>query len=96
LTRLAFTSILEEFDDVKRAVNEIYNERMEKIKIEEAARKLEIAKDLVQKVAFLNRQEGDGRDEDFLVKIAAALRPVCLVVGDVVFSRGDSGNEMVS
>ncbi|KAJ3075772.1 anaphase-promoting complex subunit Hcn1 [Podochytrium sp. JEL0797] len=96
LTRVAFTSILEEFDDVKRAVNEIYNERMEKVKIEEEARKLETAKDLVQKVTFLNRQEADGRNEDFLVKLATALKPVYLVVGDVVFSRGDTGNEMVS
>ncbi|KAJ3025841.1 UNVERIFIED_CONTAM: hypothetical protein HDU68_006592 [Siphonaria sp. JEL0065] len=94
LTRTSFTSILEEFEDVKRTVDVIYRERMEKIKFEEEARKLMIAKDLVDNVPFLNRCENDGRDQEFLLKIAGSLSPIYLVAGDVVFTQGEMGNEM--
>ncbi|KAI9344939.1 cyclic nucleotide-binding-like protein [Obelidium mucronatum] len=94
LTRIAFTAILDEFEDVKRTVEVIYRQRMDKIKIELEAKKLNVAKDLATKVPFLNRCENDGRDEQFFKMIAASLEPMFLVAGDVVFQFGELGKEM--
>ncbi|KAI9335299.1 cyclic nucleotide-binding-like protein, partial [Obelidium mucronatum] len=94
LTRTAFTSILEEFEDVKRTVDVIYRQRMEKIRIELEAKKLDVARDLASKVSFLNRCENDGKDEHFFRMIANSLEPVFLVAGDVIFQYGETGNEM--
>ncbi|KAJ3070728.1 hypothetical protein HDU98_006249 [Podochytrium sp. JEL0797] len=94
LTRSAFSSILEEFDDVRRKVEAIYRERMEKIRMEEERRKLETATELVSKVAFLQRSEGDGRDGQFLAMIAQSLVAVFFAAGEAVFRQGEMGNEM--
>ncbi|KAI9333805.1 cyclic nucleotide-binding-like protein [Obelidium mucronatum] len=94
LTRPAFTSILNEFDDVRAKVDVIYKERMEKIREEEEARKLIAAQELISKVEFLRRHENDGRDELFLGRIASALVAVFYCAGDVIFSQGDIGNDM--
>ncbi|ORY50801.1 camp-binding domain-like protein [Rhizoclosmatium globosum] len=94
LTRASFTSILEEFEDVKRTVDEIYRQRMAKVEEEEEARKISVAKSLASKVSFLNRHQNDGKDEEFLEKIGRALVPVFLVAGDCIFSTGDVAEEM--
>ncbi|ORY48991.1 camp-binding domain-like protein [Rhizoclosmatium globosum] len=44
LTRPDFTSILNEFDDMRMRIDIIYNERMAKVKIEEEARRSTVAK----------------------------------------------------
>ncbi|KAI9335327.1 cyclic nucleotide-binding-like protein [Obelidium mucronatum] len=94
LTRAAFTSILDEFEDVKRTVDVIYRQRMEKIRAELNAKKLSIAIDLASKVPFLNRRLNDGRDEEFFKMIADSLEPVFFGTGDVIFQAGELGNEM--
>ncbi|KAJ3021547.1 UNVERIFIED_CONTAM: anaphase-promoting complex subunit Hcn1 [Siphonaria sp. JEL0065] len=94
LTRNAFTSILEEFDDVRKKVDVIYRDRMEKIRQEEENRKLATARELVSKVEFLQREEDDGRDILFLSNIASSLVAMFLAAGEVVFSQGEMGNEM--
>ncbi|ORY50734.1 camp-binding domain-like protein [Rhizoclosmatium globosum] len=53
-----------------------------------------VAKNLATKVPFLNRQQNDGRDEEFLGKIGHALIAVCQVNGDYIFSHGDMAEEM--
>ncbi|KAJ3399359.1 hypothetical protein HDU80_008011 [Chytriomyces hyalinus] len=94
LTRDAFTSILEEFDDVRRRVEVIYRERMEKIRLEEEQRKLEAAQELASKVTYLSRKENDGRDELFLKRIASSLVVSFFAAEDVVFAQGEMGHEM--
>ncbi|KAJ3283011.1 anaphase-promoting complex subunit Hcn1 [Rhizoclosmatium sp. JEL0117] len=94
LTRASFTSILEEFEDVKRTVDGIYRERMARVAAEEEAKKMVIARDLASKVPFLNRAKNDGRDEDFLGRIGHSLVSMLLVNGDVVFAQGDEAGEM--
>ncbi|KAI9364842.1 hypothetical protein DFJ73DRAFT_956094 [Zopfochytrium polystomum] len=51
-------------------------------------------KELIKKVPFLNRQEDDGRDEQFLGRIALALTARYYVVGDTVVAQGETGAEM--
>ncbi|KAI9337965.1 cyclic nucleotide-binding-like protein [Obelidium mucronatum] len=94
LTRASFTSILDEFDDVRRKVEAIYHERMEKIRQEEEVRKLTTAKELVSKVTFLQRNENDGRDNELLKNIAMSLVAVFLATGETIFNQGQMGNEL--
>ncbi|KAJ3264655.1 hypothetical protein HDU77_007846 [Chytriomyces hyalinus] len=94
LTRPAFESIMDEFKDVGENVQVIFAERMERVKIEEDARKLSAAQELVSKVTFLQRGEGDGKDELFLLRIAKSLVASFFTPGDCVFSQGDLGHEM--
>ncbi|KAI8615964.1 cyclic nucleotide-binding-like protein [Chytriomyces sp. MP71] len=49
---------------------------------------------LIEKVPFLHRQAGDGRDEIYLGKIATALKAAYYITGDYVFHQGDSATEM--
>ena len=51
-------------------------------------------RELIRKVSFLKREEGDGRDEQFLGRIATVLQACYFVSGDVIFSQGDIGSEM--
>ncbi|KAI9335328.1 cyclic nucleotide-binding-like protein [Obelidium mucronatum] len=94
LTRAAFTSILEEFEDVKHRVDVIYQQRMEKIRIEFDSKKLIVAKELAGKVPILNRCQNDGRDQEFLQKIANLLEPVYSVSGGNVFHTDEERNDL--
>ncbi|KAJ3064355.1 hypothetical protein HDU98_012224, partial [Podochytrium sp. JEL0797] len=49
---------------------------------------------LIEKVSFLKRNEGDGRDEIFLGKLAIALVPTFFVPGDHIFKQGEMSTEM--
>ncbi|ORY25670.1 camp-binding domain-like protein [Rhizoclosmatium globosum] len=49
---------------------------------------------LLERVPFLKRQYGDGRDEIFLGRLAMALRPQYYVTGDYITKQGDSGHDM--
>ncbi|TPX66930.1 hypothetical protein SpCBS45565_g04147 [Spizellomyces sp. 'palustris'] len=51
-------------------------------------------RDLIAKVNFLSRNVGDGRDLDFLGRIANALKAVYYIKGDTIFEQGRVGNEM--
>ncbi|KAJ3061232.1 hypothetical protein HK102_009188, partial [Quaeritorhiza haematococci] len=51
-------------------------------------------RDLIAKVPFLRRNACDGRDEQFIRRIAVALRPIYCVKGDKIFEQGMLGNEM--
>ena len=51
-------------------------------------------RELIKKVSFLRREEGDGRDDQFLGRIATVLQPCYFVSGDVIFTQGDMGSEM--
>ncbi|KAJ3037902.1 Potassium voltage-gated channel sub H member 7 [Rhizophlyctis rosea] len=62
------------------------------------ALRMEIAihncKELIMKVPFLQRDEGDGRDAIFMGRIASALQSCYYVKGDVVCAQGESGDAM--
>ncbi|KAI8609414.1 cyclic nucleotide-binding-like protein [Chytriomyces sp. MP71] len=94
LSRTDFVEICEEFEDVRRRVNVIYQERMEKIQQEERRRKIAAAIEIGSKIEFLNRSEGDGRDEDFLLCLADSLVFESYAGGEAVFSQGELGDEM--
>ncbi|ORY39904.1 camp-binding domain-like protein [Rhizoclosmatium globosum] len=49
---------------------------------------------LIEKVPFLERSVGDGRDDIFLGKLAMALVPVCYLAGDFIFNQGEKSTEM--
>ncbi|KAJ3219948.1 Potassium voltage-gated channel sub H member 7 [Chytriomyces hyalinus] len=49
---------------------------------------------LIERVPFLKRNEGDGRDELFIGRIAAALHSCNYIPGDYVTKQGDSGSDM--
>ncbi|KAJ3228510.1 Potassium voltage-gated channel sub H member 7 [Chytriomyces hyalinus] len=49
---------------------------------------------LIENVPFLKRAAGDGRDELFMGRIAAALRSINFIPGDFVTKQGDSGSDM--
>ncbi|KAJ3136715.1 anaphase-promoting complex subunit Hcn1 [Geranomyces variabilis] len=51
-------------------------------------------RDLIAKVNFLSRNVGDGRDHNFLGRIARALRAVYYIQGDTIFEQGRVGTEM--
>ncbi|KAI8618160.1 cyclic nucleotide-binding-like protein [Chytriomyces sp. MP71] len=67
---------------------------MEKINLEEEARSRRVAKSLAANIEFLNRNEDDGRDEEFLLKLAKGLVVVFLVSGDEIFREGEPGDDM--
>ncbi|KAJ3379211.1 hypothetical protein HDU84_006962 [Entophlyctis sp. JEL0112] len=94
LTRPSFNSIASTFEDVKKKVEEIYAERMEKIRLEEEARKLTLAKDFLSKLSFLCRREGDGRDVEWIKSFAALMVPAFFDAEEIIFSEGDKGQDM--
>ncbi|KAJ3080360.1 hypothetical protein HK100_010157 [Physocladia obscura] len=94
LTRSAFLSILDEFQDVRRKVDVIYKERMEKVAKEEAAIKLGVAQQLSQKVLFLNRKNEDIRYDEYLKRLSDTLIPVFFSPGEVIFEEGTIGRDM--
>ncbi|KAJ3097263.1 hypothetical protein HK100_005399 [Physocladia obscura] len=94
LTRNAFLSILDEFEDVRKKVDVIYKERMERIGLEEKERKLGDARELVTKVPFLNRVEKDGRDEEFLDRVANVLVPMFCMPDEIIYAAGEIGADM--
>ncbi|KAI8618372.1 hypothetical protein BC830DRAFT_1109227 [Chytriomyces sp. MP71] len=49
---------------------------------------------LISKVSFLQRNEGDGRDSIFIGRIATALVACYFVAGDVIMTAGDRGSDM--
>ncbi|KAI8613242.1 cyclic nucleotide-binding-like protein [Chytriomyces sp. MP71] len=51
-------------------------------------------RELIEQVPFLCRNEGDGRDEIFMGRLATALQPQYFVKGDYVTKQGDSGMDM--
>ncbi|KAI9092121.1 hypothetical protein DFS34DRAFT_310595 [Phlyctochytrium arcticum] len=51
-------------------------------------------RDLIAKVNFLLRNVGDGRDMEFLGRIASTLKAVYYTQGDTIFDQGLVGNEM--
>ncbi|KAJ3340754.1 anaphase-promoting complex subunit Hcn1 [Entophlyctis luteolus] len=87
-------SIASTFEDVKKKVEEIYAERMEKIRLEEEARKLTLAKDFLSKLSFLCRREGDGRDVEWIKSFAALMVPAFFDAEEIIFSEGDKGQDM--
>ncbi|KAJ3195493.1 anaphase-promoting complex subunit Hcn1, partial [Entophlyctis luteolus] len=52
-------------------------------------------KGLIQKVDFLRRETGDGKDDLFLGRIATALRTCYFVAGDIIITQGEIGADMV-
>ena len=48
-----------------------------------------ICRKLIEKVPFLNRKTGDGRDESFARSISTALEPVYFIDGDRIFEQGE-------
>ncbi|KAJ3331253.1 hypothetical protein HDU76_003668 [Blyttiomyces sp. JEL0837] len=74
------------------------NEFMEYRKLPEYIKTKELAihqvRDLISKVPFLCRQMNDGRDEEFLSKVALALHPQYYIPGDAIFRQGEIGREM--
>ncbi|TPX64952.1 hypothetical protein CcCBS67573_g08267 [Chytriomyces confervae] len=55
---------------------------------------LQNTRGLIMNVPFLKRTAGDGRDELFMGRIAAALRSISYIAGDYVTKQGDSGSDM--
>ncbi|KAI8832789.1 hypothetical protein BJ741DRAFT_613733 [Chytriomyces cf. hyalinus JEL632] len=55
---------------------------------------LQNTRKLIVNVPFLKRTAGDGRDELFMGRIAAALRSINFIPGDFVTKQGDSGSDM--
>ncbi|KAI9336131.1 cyclic nucleotide-binding-like protein [Obelidium mucronatum] len=51
-------------------------------------------KRLLEKVPFLKRNMGDGRDDLFLGKLASALLPSFFIPGDFIFHQGEKSSEM--
>ncbi|ORY47830.1 camp-binding domain-like protein [Rhizoclosmatium globosum] len=51
-------------------------------------------RELISKVPFLRREQGDGRDDLFAGQITSALEPCYYVPGDFVFVQGDIGKDM--
>ncbi|KAJ3228346.1 hypothetical protein HDU78_009802 [Chytriomyces hyalinus] len=51
-------------------------------------------RNLIEKVPFLRREEGDGRDEIFFHRIATVLRSCYYIPGDFITKQGDSGLDM--
>ncbi|KAJ3332334.1 hypothetical protein HDU76_000563 [Blyttiomyces sp. JEL0837] len=51
-------------------------------------------KELIQKVPFLRRQRMDGRDDQFIGRIATSLTTCYFVAGDVIVTQGELGSEM--
>ncbi|KAI8619764.1 cyclic nucleotide-binding-like protein [Chytriomyces sp. MP71] len=49
---------------------------------------------LIEKVVFLRRCEGDGRDDIFFNKMSTVLHARYYIPGDYVTKQGDSGNDM--
>ncbi|ORY47847.1 camp-binding domain-like protein [Rhizoclosmatium globosum] len=94
LTQESFNNIVNLFDDIKKKVSHIYNERMERTKREEDARKVKVAAEMVNKISFL-QIEGDTKSS-FIDKLASVLYPVHYSTEDVVFMQGESADEMVS
>ncbi|KAI8622377.1 hypothetical protein BC830DRAFT_673488 [Chytriomyces sp. MP71] len=94
LNRDIFVDICEEFEDVKRRVHGIYLERMEKINQEEEERARRVAQSLAANLEFLQRNTGDGRDDEFLLKLAKGLVVTFLVAGDIVFREGEPGDDI--
>ncbi|KAJ3129810.1 hypothetical protein HK100_008397, partial [Physocladia obscura] len=94
LTQKAFNAIASTFEDVKRKVDEIYTERMNKFRMDEDARKVVIAREMISQVPVLQRKERDGRDDIWLKKIAELMVPVFFAGGDVIFKEGDNADGM--
>ncbi|KAJ3404269.1 Potassium voltage-gated channel sub H member 7 [Chytriomyces hyalinus] len=55
---------------------------------------LQNTRKLIINVPFLKRSVGDGRDELFIGRIAAALLSINFIPGDYVTKQGDSGSDM--
>ncbi|TPX63959.1 hypothetical protein CcCBS67573_g08541 [Chytriomyces confervae] len=55
---------------------------------------LQNTRKLIVNVPFLKRTAGDGRDDLFIGRIAAALRSINFIPGDYVTKQGDSGSDM--
>ncbi|KAJ3110529.1 hypothetical protein HDU96_006499 [Phlyctochytrium bullatum] len=51
-------------------------------------------RELIEKVPFLRRQQNDGRDEQFLGRIARSLSVGYYVAGDFIIRQGEIGTEM--
>ncbi|KAJ3066927.1 Potassium voltage-gated channel sub H member 7 [Podochytrium sp. JEL0797] len=51
-------------------------------------------RDLILKVPFLQRQEGDGRDEIWIGRIAIALHAQHYIAGDYIIKQGEAGFDM--
>ncbi|KAJ3070788.1 hypothetical protein HDU98_006201 [Podochytrium sp. JEL0797] len=49
---------------------------------------------LIERVPFLRRQAGDGRDEIYIGRLATALRAQYYVTNDFITKQGDSGQDM--
>ncbi|KAJ3295627.1 hypothetical protein HDU79_008816 [Rhizoclosmatium sp. JEL0117] len=95
LSRDSFNSILDMFDDVKKKVKAIYNERLEKLKVEEDIRKLAAAKETISRVTFLRRDyQLDPNDDSFATKLASLFEPAFFAADDVIFNQGEMGDEM--
>ncbi|KAI9339604.1 cyclic nucleotide-binding-like protein [Obelidium mucronatum] len=69
----------------------LLNEMNDSLRMEIAAHN---CRELIQKVGFLRREMGDGRDELFVGRIATALIACYFVPGDVIITQGEIGYEM--
>ncbi|ORY48993.1 camp-binding domain-like protein [Rhizoclosmatium globosum] len=69
----------------------LLNEMNDSLRMEIAAHN---CRQLIQKVGFLRREVGDGRDELFVGRIATALTACYFVPGDVIITQGEIGYEM--
>ncbi|KAJ3107277.1 hypothetical protein HK100_003609 [Physocladia obscura] len=94
LTRLDFENIASTFEDVKKKVEDIYNERMNKIRLDEEARKLTVAKDISTKISFLQRTEGDDRDKQWVLKLSDIMTAEFYTANQEILRQGEQGDAM--
>ncbi|KAJ3020733.1 UNVERIFIED_CONTAM: hypothetical protein HDU68_009997 [Siphonaria sp. JEL0065] len=93
LSQESFATIMSAFDDVKKKVDNIYIERMEKIRLDEETRKLQIAVMLSSKIPFMAVEFNDAKV--FVEKLAAILVSVTLSPDDLVCTQGKAMDALV-
>ncbi|KAI8619804.1 hypothetical protein BC830DRAFT_1225812 [Chytriomyces sp. MP71] len=64
----------------------LLNDMNDSLRMEIAAHN---CRELISKVSFLRREQGDGRDELFLGRVATSLVACFFVPGDVIFTQGE-------
>ncbi|KAJ3341390.1 hypothetical protein HDU83_006621, partial [Entophlyctis luteolus] len=88
LTREAFMSITEVFDDVRVHVDQLFKERMDKIKMDEELKKMSVMQGVLAKLPFLGCVD-EGLEDAFCAKLVDLLVSVFFVGGDIITSEGE-------
>ncbi|KAJ3191182.1 anaphase-promoting complex subunit Hcn1, partial [Entophlyctis luteolus] len=93
LTREAFMSITEVFDDVRVHVDQLFKERMDKIKMDEELKKMSVMQSVLAKLPFLGCVD-EGLEDAFCAKLVDLLVSVFFVGGDIITSEGEESSKM--